>query len=111
MCENYSPLIIDVFKSVLNILRLVGWLRYGNLGSWRTIDDQQMPDSYELAEFFNAIAIRVLRGHSPYKELFMHSIRITDAYWLTVSRPDHRECDELLQIQKKIILESRSCPS
>lgn len=61
-----------------------------------------MPLSPDFVARFNEIAFDVLRGPSTDQELFAKTIQITDAYWLTLPRPDHREVDEVSSIGKKL---------
>jgi hypothetical protein len=67
-----------------------------------------MPLSSEFVAHFNEIAFKVIRGTSSKgtndgeHELLANTIHITDGYWITLSRPDHREVDEVSSIGKKL---------
>lgn len=84
------PLELQVFQSTP-----AGWLKYGNWGfAWPPDSRQEYPlDSHTCGEF-NQIAWEIMAKHE---------IHWVDAYWLSLSRPDHREINRENSKGKKLV--------
>jgi hypothetical protein len=61
-----------------------GWPKWGNYGFAWPADYQSLPKDPTAVAHWNEVAWEVLQP-------FSNEIAIMDAYWLTLSRPDHRE--------------------
>jgi hypothetical protein len=73
------------FPSVLTVFQTTSaaWPKWGlSAISWPADKKQSLPFSSSFAEYFNEIALEVMEEFD---------IPVMDTYWLTLSRPDHRE--------------------
>lgn len=72
------PSLLTVFQTTT-----AAWPKWGNYGvSWPANSTQPMPFVADFVMHFNELAWGVMRDRN---------IPVMDAYWLTSSRPDHRE--------------------
>ena len=72
-----------------------GWLRWGNYGfAWPPDSPQLYPLDFHACLKFNQVAWDILQAKS---------IPVMDTFWLSLSRPDHREIDILNSRGKKIV--------
>jgi hypothetical protein len=71
------------------------WHKWGMFGNyWPAAQKQEMPFTTSFVEYFNEIAWDIMREMK---------VPIMDTYWLTLSRPDHREVNNLNSINMKMI--------
>ena len=85
------PFDLRVFQSTT-----AGWLKWGNYGfSWPANRSQEYPLDSHACQQFNQVAWDVVNTHN--------GIPVVDAYWLTLSRPDHRQIDEDSKRGKKLV--------
>jgi hypothetical protein len=76
-----------------------GWPKWGNYGvAWPTEKWQLLPADPTAVQYWNEVAWQVLE---PF--VVSQKIAVMDAYWLSLSRPDHRESDRGNTIGKKMV--------
>jgi hypothetical protein len=76
-----------------------GWPKWGNYGgAWSIKRWQILPADPTAVLYWNEVALEVLQ---PFVD--SHEIAVMDAYWLSLSRPDHRESDPHNDIGKKMV--------
>jgi hypothetical protein len=83
--------VVDNFPARLKVWQstTAGWPKWGNFGiSWPADHFQHLPADPTAIMDWNQVAWDVLQ---PYK----NRILVQDAYWLTLSRPDHRESNRV----------------
>jgi hypothetical protein len=74
-----------------------GWPKWGNYGvAWPADAWQVLPTDPTAIAHWNNVAWEVLQP-------FSNEIAVMDAYWLTLSRPDHRESDRLNSLGKHLV--------
>jgi hypothetical protein len=74
-----------------------GWPKWGNYGvAWPADKWQHLPADPTAIAHWNNAAWEVLQP-------FSNEIAIMDAYWLTLSRPDHRESDRSNSLGKHLV--------
>ena len=74
-----------------------GWPKWGNYGvAWPADKWQVLPSDPTAIAHWNNVAWEVLLP-------FSNEIAVMDAYWLTLSRPDHRESDRLNSLGKHMV--------
>ena len=80
----------DLFDLTVFETTIAGWLRWGVYGiTWPLTERQVYPRDAHACHMFNRVAWQVLQRHQASDN---HStIPTIDAYWLSLSRPDHRE--------------------
>jgi hypothetical protein len=84
------PSIFTVFQTTT-----AAWHKWGVFGNyWPPAKKQPMPFTTSFVEYFNEIAWDIMREMK---------VPIMDTYWLTLSRPDHREVNEINGIQNKMV--------
>jgi hypothetical protein len=72
------PSLLTVFQTTT-----AAWHKWGMFGNhWPAAQKQEMPLTTSFSEYFNEIAWDIMREMK---------VPIMDTYWLTLSRPDHRE--------------------
>jgi hypothetical protein len=82
---------VDVINGFLALLRvwqttMAAWPKWGVYGNgWTPTFPQPLPKAPNMCDYFNEIAWSVMRENN---------IPVQDTYWLTLSRPDHRQVDE-----------------
>jgi hypothetical protein len=89
--------VMKSFPSALTIFQTTtaSWPKWGAFGNaWPPDEKQPLPFSSSFAEHFNTIAWEVMTEFD---------IPIMDAYWLTFSRPDHRETNAKNDISQKMV--------
>lgn len=89
--------VMKSFPSALTVFQTTtaSWPKWGAFGNaWPASEKQPLPFSSSFVEQFNAIAWEVMTEFD---------IPIMDAYWLTFSRPDHREADANNSISQKMV--------
>jgi hypothetical protein len=89
--------VMKSFPSALTIFQTTtaSWPKWGAFGNaWPADEKQPLPFSSSFAEHFNTIAWEVMTEFD---------IPIMDAYWLTLSRPDHRESNVKNDISQKMV--------
>lgn len=70
-------------KSIVFQTSTAGWLKWGNFGfAWPPDQGQPFPLDSHAVSSFNRVAVGVME---------QENVPTYDSYWLTVSRPDHRE--------------------
>jgi hypothetical protein len=75
------------------------WPKWGNFGvAWPADNFQYLPSDTSTILHWNEVAWEVLQ---PF--LSSNEIAVMDAYWLTLSRPDHRESDRENVIGKHLV--------
>jgi hypothetical protein len=77
--------VIQQIPSVLTVFQTstAAWPKWGTFGSsWPATKSQPMPFATSFVAYFNEIAWGVMREMK---------IPVMDTYWLTLSRPDHRQ--------------------
>jgi hypothetical protein len=87
---------IQQIPSVLTVFQTTtaAWPKWGTFGgSWPAAKKQPMPFTTSFVEYFNEIAWDIMREMR---------IPVMDTYWLTLSRPDHREVSEDNNIKNKM---------
>jgi hypothetical protein len=73
------------------------WPKWGNFGvAWPADNYQVLPSDTSTILHWNEVAWEVLQPYS-------NEIAVMDAYWLTLSRPDHRESDRNNVIGKHLV--------
>jgi hypothetical protein len=73
------------------------WPKWGNYGvAWPADVWQVLPTDPTAIAHWNDVAWEVLQP-------FSNDIAVMDAYWLTLSRPDHRESDRLNSLGKHLV--------
>jgi hypothetical protein len=80
--------VVHSFPSVLTVWQTTtaAWPKYGVFGNeWTPQSPQRLPKAPNVCQHFNEIAWDVLL---PYR------IPVMDTYWMTLSRPDHRQVDK-----------------
>ena len=76
-----------------------GWPKWGNYGvAWPTDRWQLLPADPTAVSVWNEVAWQVLE---PF--VATGDVAVMDAYWLSLSRPDHRETDRSNDIGKKLV--------
>jgi hypothetical protein len=84
------PSLFTVFQTTT-----AAWHKWGMFGNfWPAAKKQPMPFTTSFVEYFNEIAWDIMREMK---------VPVMDTYWLTYSRPDHREVDLLQDIKKKMV--------
>jgi hypothetical protein len=74
-----------------------GWPKWGNYGvAWPADAWQVLPTDPTAIAHWNNVAWEVLQP-------FSNEIAVMDAYWLTLSRPDHRESDRSNSLGKHLV--------
>lgn len=74
-----------------------GWPKWGNYGvAWPADVWQVLPTDPTAIAHWNNVAWEVVQP-------FSKEIAVMDAYWLTLSRPDHRESDRLNSLGKHLV--------
>jgi hypothetical protein len=74
-----------------------GWPKWGNYGvAWPADAWQVLPTDPTAVAHWNDVAWEVLQP-------FSKEIAVMDAYWLTLSRPDHRESNRLNSLGKHLV--------
>jgi hypothetical protein len=74
-----------------------GWPKWGNYGvAWPADKWQHLPADPTAIAHWNNVAWEVLQP-------FSNEIAVMDAYWLTLSRPDHRESDRSNSLGKHLV--------
>jgi hypothetical protein len=74
-----------------------GWPKWGNYGvAWPADQWQVLPVDPTAVAHFNNVAWEVLQP-------FSNEIAVMDAYWLTLSRPDHRESNAFNSLGKHLV--------
>jgi hypothetical protein len=74
-----------------------GWPKWGNYGvAWPADRWQVLPADPTAVAHWNNVAWEVLQP-------FSNEIAVMDAYWLTLSRPDHCESDRFNSLGKRLI--------
>jgi hypothetical protein len=74
-----------------------GWPKWGNVGvAWPADHFQLLPSDTTTILHWNDVAWEVLQP-------FSNEIAVMDAYWLTLSRPDHRESDRENSLGKHLV--------
>jgi hypothetical protein len=74
-----------------------GWPKWGNVGvAWPADHFQLLPSDTSTILQWNEVAWEVLQP-------FSNEIAVMDAYWLTLSRPDHRESDRNNSLGKHLV--------
>jgi hypothetical protein len=89
--------VMKSFPSALTIFQTTtaSWPKWGAFGNaWPADEKQPLPFSSSFVEHFNTIAWDVMTEFD---------IPIMDAYWLTSSRPDHRETNAKNDISQKMV--------
>jgi hypothetical protein len=84
------------FPSALTVFQTTtaAWPKWGLFGNaWPADKKQSLPFSSSFAEHFNEIAWEVMKEFD---------IPVMDTYWLTLSRPDHREVNKENGIAEKM---------
>jgi hypothetical protein len=82
--------LVDVVKSFPAVLRVwqttpASWPKWGVYGNaWTPKAPQRLPKAPNVCAYFNEIAWTVMSENN---------IPVQDTYWLTLSRPDHRQVD------------------
>ena len=71
------------------------WQKYGNYGvAWDPRYGQPLPLDTSFIEYFNAVAVQTLRQYP--------NIQIIDGFYVSLSRPDHREVDAKSALGRKL---------
>jgi hypothetical protein len=74
-----------------------GWPKWGNYGvAWPADEWQVLPIDPTAVAHWNNVAWEVLQP-------FSNEIAVMDAYWLSLSRPDHRESDRSNSLGKHLV--------
>lgn len=74
-----------------------GWPKWGNYGvAWPADQFQVLPVDPTAISHFNNVAWEVVQP-------FSNEIAVMDAYWLSLSRPDHRESDRSNSLGKHLV--------
>jgi hypothetical protein len=74
-----------------------GWPKWGNYGvAWPADKWQVLPTDLTAIAHWNSVAWKVLQP-------FSNDIAVMDAYWLTLSRPDHRESNRFNSLGKRLV--------
>jgi hypothetical protein len=89
MLQQQFPSLLIVFQTTH-----AAWPKWGNYGiGWPVNGTQPLPYASDFVHYFNQIAWDVIRSAG---------IPIIDTYWLTLSRPDHRE-SHFYALQHKMV--------
>ena len=97
--KNLEKLVslIQAFPFQLRVFQTTtaGWLKWGNYGfSWPATQFQEYPLDSQACHEFNQIAWHIMQDHD---------IPVVDAFWLSLSRPDHRQIDAENRRGKKLV--------
>ena len=80
----------DLFNLTVFETTIAGWLRWGVYGiTWPLTERQVYPRDAHACQIFNRVAWQVLQQQHQTNTTM--AIPTLDAYWLSLSRPDHRE--------------------
>jgi hypothetical protein len=91
------PAAVRIFQTTT-----AAWPKYGNFGvAWNPRYGQELPLDAAFAERFNQIAVDEIY-HLNKASSQSQMISITDAYWITLARPDNRETNQKADIGKKL---------
>jgi hypothetical protein len=88
---------VQAFPNVLAVWQssTAGWPKWGMYAaSWPGDVKQKLPLAPNFVEYFNEIAWDVMQEYN---------ILVQDAYWLTLSRPDHRDAREQNALGKRLV--------
>jgi hypothetical protein len=88
---------VQAFPAVLAVWQTTtaGWPKWGMYAaSWPGDTKQKLPLAPNFCEYFNEIAWDVMQEYN---------VTVQDAYWLTLSRPDHRDAREKNALGKRLV--------
>jgi hypothetical protein len=88
---------VQAFPNVLAVWQTTtaGWPKWGMYAaSWPGDVKQKLPLAPNFVEYFNEIAWDVMQEYN---------VSVQDAYWLTLSRPDHRDAREKNALGKRLV--------
>jgi hypothetical protein len=88
---------VQAFPNVLAVWQTTtaGWPKWGMYAaSWPGDVKQKLPLAPNFCEYFNEIAWDVMQEYN---------VSVQDAYWLTLSRPDHRDAREQNALGKRLV--------
>ena len=88
---------VQAFPNVMAVWQTTtaGWPKWGMYAaSWPGDVKQKLPLAPNFVEYFNEIAWDVMQEYN---------ISVQDAYWLTLSRPDHRDAREKNALGKRLV--------
>jgi hypothetical protein len=88
---------VQAFPNVLAVWQTTtaGWPKWGMYAaSWPGDVKQKLPLAPNFVEYFNEIAWDVMQEFN---------VSVQDAYWLTLSRPDHRDAREKNALGKRLV--------
>jgi hypothetical protein len=92
--------LVDVVNSFPAVLRVwqtttAAWPKWGVYGNaWTPMAPQRLPKAPNVCEYFNDIAWSIMA---------QNNIPVQDTYWLTLSRPDHRQVLEDNQVGSRLM--------
>ncbi|CAB9506396.1 expressed unknown protein [Seminavis robusta] len=105
--------LVSQFPADLKVLQTTtaGWPKYGNFGfAWPPTHPQTLPRDPNFVDHFNCVMLQEVvnarTGTPRAAGSFGNSnsaISVMDAFWLTLSRPDHREVDKTNAIGKHLV--------
>lgn len=88
---------VQAFPNVLAVWQTTtaGWPKWGMYAaSWPGDVKQKLPLAPNFVEYFNEIAWDVMQEYN---------VSVQDGYWLTLSRPDHRDAREQNALGKRLV--------